>query len=105
MTDNEFTAICRELQSDIKSRTPRRTGNLRGNATLIRSCGANEIRVYVDTDIAPYFDLVNYRQTYLVGRRDMKKTKQNKNYRYFERAVEIAIENLASKIGGDIVKK
>lgn len=107
MTDTEFTAISRELQGDIKESTPRKTGNLRGNATLIRKIGSNEIRIYVDTEIAPYFDLVNYRKTYKVKSRfrDAMLTKQNKNYHYFENAVEAAINNLARKIGGEIVKK
>lgn len=114
MTDNEFSKIVHELLGTIKSMTPRATGNLADKSTKVRASGANEMRVFVDAGsgqrkpmegIAPYFWLVNYRRTYPVKTPHGVQQKENRNYHYYEKAVETAIERLATKIGGDIVKK
>jgi hypothetical protein len=85
---------------DIRARTPYATGNLAKNATLIRSIGNNEIRIYVDENIAPYFKYVNNRPT-LFSKGRMR---TNPNHEYFQHAVEVATENLARKINGVIIK-
>lgn len=89
---------------DIRSMTPRLTGNLADKATLLRSVGSNEIRIYVDESIAPYFPYVNNRPSYRVKGKFGSYTKLNKNYEYFQHAVEVAIENLARKIDGEIIR-
>ena len=104
MTDQEFTNVCSSMLHDIRGMTPRLTGNLADKATLIRSVGSNEIRIYVDENIAPYFKYVNNRPTLYVRGKFGSYTKQNKNHEYFQHAVEVAIENLARKVNGDIVK-
>lgn len=100
MTDQQFTKICTFMRDDIRSMTPYATGNLANNATLLRPVGTNEIRIYVDENIAPYFRYVNDRPT-LLSKGRMRK---NPNHEYFQHAVEVAIKNLARKIGGEIIK-
>lgn len=105
MTDQQFTNICSEMRHDIKGMTPWDTGNLADKATKISDLVGNEIRIYVDENIAPYFPYVNNRPTYQVkGKFGKSYTKQNKNYGYFQHAVEVAIEKLARKIDGEIIK-
>lgn len=104
MTDQQFTTVCTSMLHDIRKDTPKLTGNLANNATLIRSVGANEMRIYVDEKIAPYFPYVNNRVSYRVKGKFGSYSKLNRNYEYFQKAVETAIENLARKIDGEIVK-
>lgn len=104
MTDQQFTNICSEMRNDIEDMTPKKTRNLAEKATLIRPVGSNEIRIYVDENIAPYFKYVNNRPTLYVKGKFGSYTKQNKNYGYFQHAVEVAIEKLARKIDGEIIK-
>ncbi len=106
MTDADFTRVCTAMKQDISDRTPYRTGNLANNATLIRSTGLNEMRIYVDENIAPYFRFVNERPSYYVNSRyrGTKLLKYNRNYMYFEAAFVKAIQNLASNIGGEITR-
>ena len=104
MTDQQFTFVCSSMLHDIRDKTPKLTGNLADKATLLRSVGANEIRIYVDENIAPYFKYVNNRPTYRVNGKFGSYTKQNRNYEYFQHAVEEAVENLARKINGEIIK-
>lgn len=100
MTDQQFSNICHSMLHDIRARTPYATGNLAENATLIRSIGNNEIRIYVDENIAPYFKYVNNKGT----RISKGRIRTNPNYMYFQHAVEVATENLARKINGVIIK-
>ena len=100
MTDQQFTIVCSSMLHDIRNMTPKATGNLAYNATLLRSVGADEIRIYVDEKIAPYFKYVNNRPT-LMSKGRMR---ANTNHEYFQNAVEAAIEKLARKIDGVIVK-
>ena len=104
MTDQQFTFVCSSMLHDIRDMTPKLTGNLADKATLLRSVGANEIRIYVDENIAPYFKYVNNRPTYRVKGKFGSYTRQNRNYEYFQHAVEEAVENLARKINGEIIK-
>ncbi len=104
MTDQQFTNICTDMLHNIQSMTPWATGNLADKATKITGEGTNEIRIYVDENIAPYFKYVNNRPTYRVKGKFGSYTKQNRNYEYFQHAVEVAIENLARKIDGVIIK-
>lgn len=92
------------MRNDIEDMTPKKTRNLAEKATLLRSVGANEIRIYVDENIAPYFKHVNNRPTYRVKGKFGSYTKQNKNFEYFQHAVEVATEKLARKINGEIIK-
>ena len=100
MTDQQFTNICTDMLHDIRGMTPWATGNLADKATKITGEGSNEIRIYVDENIAPYFKYVNNRPT-LFSKGRMR---TNPNHEYFQHAVEVAIENLSRKINGVIIK-
>ena len=105
MTDAEFTTVCKSMKQDIYDRTPHATGNLRNNATKIESAGYNEMKIFVDEKIAPYFRAVNNRPSYYVkSLYGGKYLKANRNYLYFENAFASAIQNLARRVDGDIIK-
>ena len=105
MTDNEFTLVCTAMRQDIADRTPYRTGNLANNATKVESTGYNEMKIYVDERIAPYFPFVNNRASYYVKNPfGGKMLKANRNYLYFEYAFVKAIQNLAQRIDGEIIQ-
>ena len=102
MTDAEFTAVCGMVKAMIQDDTPKRTRNLALNATRSESLGANKIRIYVDTEgthvpesldgIAPYFVYVN---NYPVLR-----DKPNRNFQYWDKAIDRAIRAIALEKGG-----
>ena len=92
MTDQEFTKISRDLVSVIQDKTPQDTGNLALNATKSESLGVNKIRVYVDLEIAPYFEYVNNRERLSNG-------KPNPNRGYFDRAVRFALSKINDRTG------
>jgi hypothetical protein len=116
MTDAEFTKICGNMLETIKSMTPEDTGNLKKDATLSRSLGNGIIEIYVDVTVAPYFKYVNnYDRVYfrkyvndysisggkIVRRRVLTKTSvPNRNYKYFEKAFEVALSKLAEDANG-----
>lgn len=90
----------------IRKNTPRLTGNLRDNATKMKSLGADRFVIFVDTSIAPYFKYVNneelIRREVKVGQRKAQMYKRNRNYKYWEKAVDLAIEDIAQALGGRI---
>lgn len=105
MTDAQFTTICTAMRQDIADRTPYDTGNLANNATLVRSSGANEMCIFVDENIAPYFRAVNLRHSYQVNSiYGGKIVKPNRNYMYFELAFVRALKNLADSIDGEVIQ-
>ena len=95
MTDAEFSQFSRAFLNGIQSRTPVRTGNLKLNATKLRSIGKDKAKIFVDTDIANYFDKVNNRDTLSNG-------KANRNYKYFQKAIKATIEELGLPLGADV---
>ena len=105
MTDAQFTKICTAMRQDIADRTPYDTGNLANNATLVRPGGMNEMRIFVDENIAPYFRAVNLRPSYYVNSiYGGKMLKPNRNYLYFELAFVRALKNLADSIDGEVIQ-
>lgn len=95
MTDAQFTTIVNSIRNDIAKRTPYDTGNLATNATRIESLGVNEMRVFIDTNIAPYFRYVNFAER-LVNNAD------NPNRGYWERAIKGAVEKIAQINGAEV---
>lgn len=98
MSDAQFTAISNRLLEYIKKVTPRDSGNLADKATKIKQEMPGEHRIYVDTKIAPYFKYVNNRAT-------LWNKKENKNHKYFQKAVDGAVEELAASMKGEVIKK
>lgn len=72
-------SIKSQVLYEMRKRTPRDTGNLADNATIIVEVGLG-FNLGIDAIKAPYFTYVNDRPTYPRGSR-------NPNYRYYERAL------------------
>lgn len=98
MSDAQFTAISNRLLEHIRRKTPYDTGNLRNKATLINQENPGEHRIYVDSNIAPYFKYVN-------NYARMRNGGVNKNHKYFQNAVNEAVAELAASIKGEVIKK
>ena len=106
MTNQEFNAIVHRMVGKIRENTPRRTKNLMNNATKSKPLGADRFVIFVDTDVAPYFKYVNnyklIEREVKVGNRKAKMFKRNRNYKYWENAVDLAIEDMAKVLGGRV---
>ena len=91
----------------IRTFTPRDTGNLRMFATRSEDLEERSFRIYVNasgdhsprsTDgIAPYFHKVNYEPR-------MENGKPNKNYHYWDAAIEEVAKTIALYLGGELVE-
>lgn len=118
MNEKDFSDACSLFLESIREQTPWRTGNL-AKATEIIQHGDAKFEIRVNEEIAPYFKYVNNAKTLtyhkyrtevvnkkITKRKDLAKTLKvvnNKNYHYFERAVENSLEVLAKKVGGTLV--
>lgn len=103
------------MLESIKRDTPWRTGNLANKATKIVRLGSDRFEICVDEKIAPYFKYVNNAETLrrngyksIVEGKSITKKKvtqmvKNKNYKYFERAFEKALDGMVQEIGGTLV--
>lgn len=120
MTNDRFQNICSQMREDIFALTPYDSGNLANEATKLQRLGDAKVKIFVDEEIAPYFRFVNNEPmlTYwsyqrgikdgkIVKRKDLPKIShvtKNRNYHYFEKAVEAALENLAKNAGGKLYR-
>lgn len=106
MTNQEFNTITHRAVAIIRSRTPYYTGNLCNNATKSKSLGADRFIISVNTKIAPYFKYVNneelIRREVKVGKNKAQMSKRNRNYHYWQKAVDLVIEDIARALGGRI---
>ena len=106
MTNREFNVITHRAVAIIRSRTPYYTGNLCNNATKSKSRGADRFIIFVNTKKAPYFKYVNneeiIRREVKVGKSKAQMFKRNRNYQYWEKAVDLVIEDIARALGGRI---
>lgn len=85
-----FVQILRDL-------APKDTGNLAYNAIKYEKVSEREYRIYIDLEIAPYQVYVNESPTLTNGT-------PNKNYGWWEAAIELAIEEMARLLEGEIIK-
>lgn len=83
-----FVQILRDL-------APKDTGNLAYNAIKFEQLNEREWKIYVDEAIAPYQKHVNDNPTLSNG-------KPNPNYQWFEAAIELAVEEIATLLGGTL---
>lgn len=107
MNDAAFWKITRDFTANIRGATPKDTGNLAFNATRYEPIGGGEVRVYVNTQgdhkpesidgVAPYFIYVNYYKE-LRG-------KKNRNYHYWDNAIDRETERIAAIVGGTVTKE
>lgn len=92
MTDKTFNRLMHGVVEDIRKGTPVDTRNLQKNATKGAPVAHGQFVIEVNGLIASYFRYVNnYRE--LNGRR-------NRNYRYFQRALNTALEKIG-RVEGD----
>lgn len=119
MTEAKFNSLCSQIYDHIRSRTPYDTGNLYKEATQIHRLGGAKIKIFVDESIAPYFALVNNEPTLSVykyqllpvngkltkdkSKPKIKRTYTNKNYKYFERALEEVLQDIAKETGAVLI--
>ena len=83
-----FVQILRDL-------APKDTGNLAYNAIKYEKLSEREYQIYVDLDVAPYQVFVNENPTLVNG-------EKNPNKGWWEAAIELAIEELARLLNGEI---
>ena len=119
MTEAKFNSLCSQIYDHIRSRTPYDTGNLYKEATKIHRLGGAKVKIFVDETIAPYFALVNNEPTLSVykyprlpvngkltkdkSKPKIKRTYTNKNYRYFENALEEVLQDIAKETGAVLI--
>lgn len=119
MTAAKFNSLCSQIYDHIRSQTPYDTGNLHDKATKIQRLGDAKVKIFVDEAVAPYFKYVNNRQTLTTqrypllpkdGKLDRRKdkpkvshTRQNRNYHYFEEALEEVLKEIARETGATLI--
>ena len=119
MTDAKFNSLCSRIYDHIRSQTPYDTGNLHNKATKIQRLGDGRVKIFVDETVAPYFAFVNNAQTLSVQRYQLgpvngklmkdkskpkiKRTYTNKNYKYFEKALEEVLQEIAKETGAVLI--
>jgi hypothetical protein len=101
MNNAKFTKFTNDFVKIIKTKAPYRTGNLRHNAIRYNYIEGQKTssRIYVDEDIAPYMKYTN--QPWISKKWNGK---QNPNEKWFNKAVEKAVYDLAAKYGGTVKK-
>lgn len=116
MRQSDFLRIARTMAANLKQATPKDTGNLAYNATRYEPLSANAIRIYVNTQgdhkpesldgIAPYFVYVNYKKnTAFTDKRGNTVIKTNRNYHYWDDAIDAQVKEIARIVGGDVKKE
>ena len=88
------TAVDRCVQI-LRDLAPKDTGNLAYNAIRYERVNEREYRIYIDLEIAPYQVYVNESETLSNGER-------NPNKGWWETAIELAIEEMARLMKGEI---
>ena len=88
-------AVARFVQI-LRDLAPKDTGNLAYNAIQYEQVSEREHRIYIDLEIAPYQIHVNENDTLGNG-------KPNPNKGWWEAAIELAIEEMARLLEGEIL--
>lgn len=106
MTEHQLELAAQHILMTLKDLAPYDTGNLALNSIRMEKTAPYEYRIYVSVDgdhtpgamdgIAPYMVYVNENQT--VG----ASTVSNRNYHWWEAAVQLALEEGAKFLQGEI---
>ena len=101
MTEQLFNKLMHGVVADIRGMTPKRTGNLRKNATYGRPVANGKFVIVVDANIAPYAPYVNNysHHVYRDKSGNLVKGNINKNYRYFQRALTESLKKIGEVEG------
>lgn len=116
MNQSAFLRIARTVTANLKQATPKDTGNLAYHATRYEPLAAGAVRVYVNTSgdhkpesldgIAPYFVKVNYdKNITFTDSKGNTVIKQNRNYHYWDDAIDGEVKEIARIVGGDVKKE
>lgn len=116
MRRSDFLRIARTMAANLKQVTPKDTGNLAYNATRYEPLSAQAVRIYVNTrgdhksesrdGIAPYFVYVNYMKSRKrTDRNGNVVIKPNRNYHYWDDAIDAQVKEIARIVGGDVKKE
>ena len=102
--NNTDMAVARFVQI-LRDLAPKDTGNLAYNAIRFEKTGEHSWKIYIHTEgkhasgtldgIAPY-------QTYLNERLTLPNGRPNKHYKWWETAIELALEEMATMLGGKV---
>lgn len=103
MTDELFSKVMHGVVADIRSRTPVDTRNLKLYATYGNPAAHGTFVIVVDASVAPYFPYVNNypRHRYRDRNGVIVEGRHNRNYRYFQQALQSALEKLGT-VEGDM---
>lgn len=110
MTDELFSKAMHGVVADIRGMTPvgdkrrdQHSGNLKINATNGAPAAHGTFVIVVDASIAPYFPCVNNypRHRYRDRNGVIVEGRHNRNYQYFQQALQSALEKLGT-VEGDM---
>ena len=76
---------------------PYHTGNMANNATKVEKVSENEVKIWVDSDVADYVVYTNEPWT-----SPKWNGKQNPNEKWFEKATEQVVQYIAGVLNGNI---
>lgn len=116
VNNSAFQKMVRTMVANIKVATPKDTGNLAYNATRYEFMGGGTARIFVNTvgdhvpesrdGIAPYFVKVNYdKNISFTNNRGQLIIKPNKNYHYWDDAIDKEVRKIADIVGGIVAKE
>lgn len=116
MNNSDFQKIVRTMAANVKAATPKDTRNLAYNATRYEFIGGGTARIFVNTvgdhapesrdGIAPYFVYVNYRKEMRHVKKNGQVTiKPNRNYHYWDYAIDREVRKIAVIVGGIVEKE
>lgn len=94
MTSTDFIVLCKECEQMLRMAAPYKTGNLRYNAIKLEIMTTNEVKLYVDENIAPYMKYTN----------EPWKRGKNPNEGWFDRAAERIANYMTTRLQGTVKK-
>ncbi len=100
MTIEKFKDACYRAVEQMRTASPRDTGNLADRAITIEFIGDNTCEIYVDDAIAPYVPYTN--EEWISPRWNGKK---NPNQGWIDNAFENILNTIASENNGEVGRK
>lgn len=94
-----FKILCLELVAELKKFAPKDTGNLAYNSIQYTFLSEDKCQIKVNEDIAPYMVYTN--EKWISPKWNGK---QNPNEKWWNKAIELALEKLAYKYGGILTR-
>lgn len=97
MTESDFRDMCEQAFQELRTRAPKRTGNLANNGVRLVFISKKEALLYVDEAVAPYMPYTNepWISPYWNG-------KKNPNEGWFDHSAEAIAETISNLAKGDM---